>query len=65
MQHNRFTYAVKVIGVFDELIVVRHQNHIRPGRYEEAVGRYFASFFEIPTSGSEVASTTDADAQVE
>lgn len=65
MQHNRFTYAVEVLGVFDELIVVRHQNPIRPGRFEEAVGRYFASFFEIPTSGSEVATTADADTPVE
>lgn len=65
MQHNRFTYAVEVIGVFAELIVVRHQKAIRPGRFEEAVGRYFASFFEIPPLGSEATSTTDADAQPE
>lgn len=65
MQHNRLTYAVEVLGVFDELIVVRHKTHIRPGRYEEAVNRYFASFFEIPPLGSEVASTADTDAQPE
>jgi len=65
MQHNRFTYAVEVIGVFNELIVVRHQKAIRPGRFEEAVGRYYASFIEIPPLGAEMATTTDADTDVE
>lgn len=68
MQHGRLTRPVKVLGIFDELIVVRYNDPLKTidgTVFEEAVPRHRASFFEIPTSGSEVATTADADAPVE
>lgn len=69
MQYGRATQPVLILGVFNELIVVHHSGPSRKYQDdvggEEAVVRRYASFFEIPTSGSEVATTADADAPVE
>ncbi|MNL28335.1 hypothetical protein D3C87_1499740 [compost metagenome] len=62
------TRPVFVLGIFDELIVVRYREPVETyagHRYEEAVVRRNASFFEIPPLGAEVASTTDTDTQPE
>ena len=62
------TRPVIVLGIFNELIVVEYREPVETYagmRFEEAVVRRNASFFEIPTSGSEVATTADADTPVE
>lgn len=66
--HPGGTRPVVILGIFDELIVVRYREPVETyagWRHEEAVVRRNASFFEIPPLGSEVASTTDTDAQPE
>lgn len=69
MQYCRATQPVLILGIFNELIVVRHDGP--PRKYqdaelvEEAVVRRYASFIEIPPLGSEVASATDTDAEPE
>lgn len=62
------TRPVVILGIFDELIVVRYREPVETYagmRYEEAVIRRNASFFEIPAASTEVASTADADTPVE
>lgn len=57
---------VTVLGIFDELIVVRYQHGKQDGAgymsFEEAVVRRNATFTLLST---EMASTTDADTSVE
>ena len=57
---------VTVLGVFDELVVVRHERPKEDGggymSFEEAVVRRKASFSLV---GTEVTSATDADTPVE
>lgn len=62
------TRPVFILGIFDELIVVRYREPVETYagmRYEEAVVKRNASFFEIPAASTEVATTTDTDTDVE
>lgn len=68
MQYARCTQPVLILGVFDELIVVRYNEGRKTYAglvYEEAVSRRHASFFEIPALGAVMTSATDADAPEE
>lgn len=68
MHFGRLIRPVKVLGIFEELIVVRYNDPLKTIDgivFEEAVPRHRASFFEIPSLGAEMTPTADTDAQPE